>query len=343
MSDVLKELRSAVNATTSTPGVDPGFNSATIDAVITKKIADLSPKFSELYNMTPKASLNGQGSKIWVVNVEDNESTRWGYSYSESSVTQNVNSNTPGATKKQQLTAVPKTVRNDWQVENFYRDISASFYDAINNELNNSVETMIDKIERQLVLGTAGGDADGYLGLKQLVSSNAIGDTSTVFGIQRSGSTSYMDCQIVDADGAAFNITMLDAARTALRKQRAKLAFFLVSYERADEINAQLQVQQRFQGSMTIEGGFEVPTYLGIPIISNNYMSTAGPANTDTVIFGMGTDNWFLYETNPIRSREATLGREDSVGGFLVHYAVPVIPRLTHNVRIHDLAVPNVA
>lgn len=343
MSDILKELRSAVNATTSTPGVDPGFNSATIDAVITKGIADLSPKFSELYNLTPRKSLNGQGSKIWVVHTEDNASTRWGYSFSENSVSSNTNKNEPGTTKKVQLTAVPKTVRNDWQIENFYREISSSFYDAVNDEIEQSMRAMIDKIEKQLVLGTAGGDADGYLGLKQLVSSNAIGDTSTIYGVARASGKSHMDCQIVDANAGAFNITMLDAARTALRKQQAQIGFFLVSYERADEINQQLQIQQRFVNVAKIGGGFEVPTYLGIPIIGSNYMSTAGPANTDTVIFGMGVDNWALYETGPIRSREATLGREDSVGGFFVHYAVPVIPRLTQNVRIHDIAVPNVA
>lgn len=343
MSNILKELRAAVNAKTSTPGVDPGFDSAMIDAVITRGIADLSPKFSELYNMVPRKSLNGQGSKIWNVRISDNDSTRWAYSYSESVVTSTTNENTAGRGTHVQLSAVPKSIRTDWEVENFFREISASYYDSVNDEITNAIVTQVDKIEQQLVLGTAGGDSNGYLGLKQLISANnVIGDTSSIYGVTRAGSAPYMDAQVVNAAGNDFVITNLDALMTALKKQRAQPGFFLVSYERQDEINAQLQVQQRYAGTTSIDGGFVVPTYRGLPIIQSKYMETAGASNGDTCLYLVGKDNFFLYETGPMRSREATLGRQDSVGGFIVHYATTVVPRLTHNAILHNVAAPNI-
>lgn len=341
----LKELRSALNATTSTPGVDPAFDSAAINAVITKGIADLSEKFSQLYNMVPRRSLNGQPSKIWNVRVSDNESTRWGYSFSEGIVGSNTNSNTPSQGQLVQLVAVARSVRADWEVENFYREASASYYDAVQDEIRNAIETVIDKIERQMVVGNvaaAGGDANGFLGLRQLVNSNALGDTTNVYGIARASGKGYMDAQVVDADDGNFTISYLDNALDSLEEVRAAPGFFLVSIKRATEINFQLQAQQRFVNTMDIAGGFRVPTYLGVPIIKSKYMAKAGPANTDTVIFLMAAENLFYYELSPLRNKEATLGRQDSIGGFITQYAVPVVPRLKHNAIIAKLTVPQV-
>ena len=46
-----------------------------------------------------------------------------------------------------------------------------------------------------------------------------------------------------------------------------------MSHERRDEINSKLQAQQRFAGTLNLEGGFTVDTYQGIPLIGSSFTS----------------------------------------------------------------------
>ena len=342
MADALKELRSALNATSNDGGFEPGFSSADITARIDQVIQDLSPKFSELYNMVPKESIT-EPTYIWNVRTTDNSSTRHAYTYSENTVASSTNSGTPAQGNKEQLTAVAKTTRTDWEVENFLRD--AAFYDAVSDEIQNAISVHIDDLEKQIVTGTAAsgyGSANGFLGLRQIVNSFVtIGDTTSVYGITRTSGKTYMDAQVVDAATATFDISYLDSAITKIRKQRAMPGMFVMSYERWDEVNAQLQAQQRFTGSINIAGGFQVMTYNNVPLIRSRYMDKAGESNTDTKVFLIASNNLVLKTFWDIASVDADLGRLDSTGGYIKSAMALVSKRLTQNCVIDDLAVPN--
>jgi hypothetical protein len=287
-----------------------------------------------------------QASFIWNVRTTDNTSTKFGYTYSEGA-TSGTNTGTPAQGAKVQLNAVAKSFRTDWEVENYFKYASKGFYDAVADEVNNALRVHTDKEERQIVGGNdtgAYGLAAGFLGLKQLVNSFVtIGDTTTVYGVTRASGKTYMDAQVVDAAGAAFDISMLDKARTKLKRRQAAPGFFVMSYERQDELNLQLQVQQRFQGgTMNIAGGFQVPTYLGIPVIGSVYADKLGASDTDTAILLIAKDNLVMKTMRETESVSADLGRDDAVGGYLVTYEVLVCPRLPDNCIIDDIAVPNV-
>lgn len=344
MSDILKEMRATMNATTNAGGVDPAFDSVEIQAKIDQMLIDASPKFSELRNMIPRQSLNGQPTFLWNVRTSDNGSTRWAYTFSENVVTSNTNSGTALQGAKVQLTATAKSVRTDWEVENFFRLASASYYDAVSDEVSNALKVQIDKEEKQIVTGTAAsgyGDANGFLGLRQIVNSYVtIGDTTTVFGIQRASGKTYLDAQVVDAANAAISSVLLDKAITACKKRGAIPGFFVMSYDQKDVLDASLQSQQRFMGSMNIAGGFSLATYKGVPIVLSRYMDKAGESNTDTKVFLIAQDNLVMKTLLELTNKEANLGRADAVGGYIQAYEALVCPRLDANVVINAIATP---
>lgn len=340
---LITELRATLSATTNTGGVAPGYNAVEINAVIDKFIVDASPKFSELRSMIPREGIS-QGSHIWNVRTTDNGSGLWAYSFSENTLSSNTNTNTPQQGAKKQLYAQPKSLRVDWEVENFFLAASRSYYDAIADEIENATKKIIDLEERQIVSGTdsgAYGDANGFLGLKQLINSYVtIGDTTTVFGTARASGKTYLDAQVVNAGAAAFKLSFLDSMLTAQKKRQAQPGMFVVSYERGDEIDQLLQAQQRFVGTIVTPAGFTVPTYKGVPIVRSRYMDKSGASDTDTAAFLVADGNLKIKVLRELANKEVDLQRYDSVGGFLSVYEVMVVPDLTKNVVLHNVAVP---
>lgn len=340
---MIKELRATLSATTNTGGVAPGYSAVEINAVIDKFIVDASPKFSELRSMIPRDTIS-QGSFIWNVRTTDNTSGLWAYSYSEAVLSSNTNTNTPAQGAKKQLHAEPKSLRVDWEVEGLFLAASSSYYNAVADEIENAVKKFIDLEERQIVGGNdsgAYGDANGFLGLKQICNSYVtIGDTTTVFGIARASGKTYMDAQVVNAGAAALKLSMLDSMLTAQRKVQATPGMFVVSHERSDEINQLLQAQQRFVGTMNTPAGFTVSTYQGVPIVRSRYMDKAGQSDTDTAMFLIAADNLKMKVLREVANKEVDLQRYDAVGGYVSAYEVLVSPRLISNVVLHNVAVP---
>jgi hypothetical protein len=344
-TDTLKELRSALSGVTNAGGVDPAFDSVEIEARINKGIVDASPKFNEIRAMIPRESMDGQASFIWNVRTSDNSSTRWSYSYTEAVVTSNTNSNTAAQGAKVQLYAVAKSFRTDWEVENFFKAASGSYYDAVADEVNNALAKHVDDEERQIVTGTASsgyGSTAGFQGLRQIIDSflAPVSSTATVFGITRASGKTYLDSQVVDAASSGLKLTHLDAALTAQKKRQGMPGMFVFSYERCDELNSLLQAQQRFTGTVNTPAGFTVPTYNGVPIIRSRYADKAGSSDTDTVIFLTAANNLSMKVLQETQNVNADLGRSDAVGGYIKTYEVLIAKDLTKNVLIARLAVP---
>lgn len=343
MEKELASLRSALNATSNTGGIEPVYGAVEIEAKINKMIADESPKFSELRNMIPRVALAGTSTEVWNVRISDNSSTKWGYSTSEGGT----NTNTPAQGSKIQLYAATKTVRTDWAVENYLKVASASYYNAMQDEMQNAIEIHVDQEEKQIVSGTdagAYGDASGFLGLKQLINSFAtIGDTTTVYGTTRANGKTYMDAQVVDAATAAFKLSMLDEMITAQKKVNGRPGMFVVSYEREDEISQKLQAQQRFVApSLEIEGGFRLATYRNVPIVGSRYMDKNGAADTDTVVYLTHKGNFEMKVGKETSNTMVAQTAADETSGFLSTYEFMKCKELTKNVILDDLAVPAV-
>jgi len=343
MEQELKALRSALNATSNVGGIEPVYGAVEIEAKINKMIADESPKFSELRNMIPRVALPGTSTEVWNIRTTDNSSTSWGYSTSEGGS----NTNTPAQGATVQLYAATKSVRTDWAVENYLKVASASYYNAVQDEMQNAVAIHVDQEEKQIVSGTdagAYGDADGFAGLKQIINSFVtIGDTSTVFGVTRASGKTYMDAQVVDGAAAAFKVSMLDSAMTAQKEVNGRPGMFVVSYKREDEINGKLQAQQRFVApSLEIEGGFRLSTYRGVPIVPSRYMDKNGAADTDTALYLTHKGNFEMKVGKETSNTMVAQTRADETGGYLSTYEFLKCKELTKNVIIDDVAVPAV-
>ena len=333
-------MRASLTALTNAGGADPAYGSVEIDAKINGFIVDASPKFNEISQMIPRESLNGQLSHIWRVRTTDNNSTVSGYSTSEGGS----NTNTPAVGAKVQLTAVAKSARTDWEVENYFLAGSSSAYSAVSDEIMNALEVHMDDQEKEIINGAdtgSYGKASNMDGFKQLVNSFVtIGNTDTIYGITRASGKTYMDARVVDGAAAAFELSFLDQALTAQKKVKGKPAYFLMSLERQDEINAILAAKQRFAGTLNLEGGFTVTTYRGTPLIGSVYADKLGAADTDTAILLIAKDNVVMKVLEPTQQVSTDLGRADSVGGFIKDYQILVVKDLTKNVIIDDVAVP---
>lgn len=340
MENELAKLRSALNATSNVGGIEPVYGAVEIEAQMTKMIADASPKFSELRNTIPRVALVGTSTEVWNVRTSDNSSTSWGYSTSEGGS----NTNTPAQGAKVQLYAATKTVRTDWEVENYLKVSSASYYNAVEDEMRNAVEIHVDEEEKQIVSGTdagAYGNASGFIGMKQIIGSFVgNGNTDTVYGQTRGAGKEYLDAAYVAGGAAAFEITLLDAAVTAQRKAKGLPGAFIVSYERSDEINSKLQAQQRFVGTLELEGGFTVATYQGIPIVRSRYMDKNGALDTDTALYLTHKGNFEMKVSKETSNTEVAQTRADSTGGYLSTYEFLKCKELTKNVIIDDVLAP---
>ena len=333
-------MRASLTALTNSGGVDPAYTSVEIDAKINGVIVDASPKFNEIRQRIPREDMAGQLTDIWRVRTSDNTSTVSAYSTSESGS----NTNTPATGAKVQLVATAKTARTDWEVENYFLLGSASAYNAISDELMNALEVHIDDEEKEIINGAdtgSYGKAGNMDGFKQLVSSFVtIGDTDTIYGITRASGKTYMDAQVVDGSAAAFELAHLDQAITAQKKVKGKPDYFLMSYERSDEINAILATKQRFAGTLDLEGGFTVTTYRGVPLISSIYADKLGAADTDTRLLLIAKNNVVMKVLDETKQLGVDLGRSDAQGGYIRTMQVLKVKDLTKNVVIDDVQVP---
>lgn len=334
-SDPFTEVRGALLTTSNTGGVSP-IDAVEIDAIIDKTIQDVMYKTNKVRAMIPRKTMNGQLSYIWNVRVDWTTTTaKTAFQSSEGGT------GTPYPSQKVQLYATALSLRSDWEVSRYFQAGSASYFNAIQDEIYSCTSDLAEKEEKQIILGTdtTGGDSNGFLGFKQLLNSYVtLSDTTTIYGIARASGKTYLDCGLVNAGSAALATSHLDSALTAQRKAGGQPGFFLMSYEKEDKLNQLLQAQQRFMGTLNLEGGFTVSTYKGVPIIASKYMSTAGASDTDTAIFLIAANNYEMRVLKEVSNHMLGVTRYDTEGGYLTVYEVLVTPRLNHNVLIYGLS-----
>lgn len=276
---------------------------------------------------------------------------------------------TPDESLKNQCYARAYACRADYEVSGLLVAASSSYLDVLDDEAKDALFSLDELEEKQFVNGAdagAGGSTSGYSGLLQLMLDYTNhGDTSTIYGLVR-GTSAGITVQHVCAGTAgtatgALSLSHLDKAITIVEKNGGPSArrIFLCSYERADDINALLQPQQRFQGSVEVAGGFRVVTYRGFPIIRSRRMSTNGVTNTGSVDKSTDADNaMYLLDMDNIVFKnvggvdhahvpitgagDATnyLQRADVVGGYFKTYGTLVMKRFVSQCIIWNLTAP---
>lgn len=326
------EVRSAINTTTNvTSGFDATYGVEIMKAV-DRKIQEILNNQTPLRNLIPRKSTNGQMTYNWNIRSSNNDSATF---YSDGGC------GTASTGGKIQLIARADSLRSDWEVTGLFKASTASYYDAVGDEASNAAVALANLEEGQIITGTdAGGygSADGFLGFKQLIDSFVTrGDTTTVYGITRANTKTYMDCQLVNGGSGALTLTMLDSAYTAIVKKAGKAGYIVCSPDKADEISQLLQSQQRFQGSVKVAGGFEIMTYRGVPVVPSVYMDKAGDSDTDTKVYFMGAGIWEMRVLEEFNNVMVANTRCDITGGYIKGYEVLVCKDLTKNSMIYAL------
>jgi len=378
MIDPLMEVRTSLTTTTNVTG---GLGSANWGGVeIQKKVEQLiTDSINRGVDLTPLVTRKPMSQLTFFWNVRsDLGSTSKAAFYADGG------SGTPYPSTKYQLYAVAKSLRADYEVTGLMLAGSSSYYDALADEAATALDELKLAQEKAMVCGTdtnAYGLASAYLGLLQLMrwngsnggategtAANDMADTTTIFGTARADAAtarfldvSYVLAGTVGTATGVLELKHLDGAIVQGNKKGAKdhARVFFCSEERVNEINQLLQPQQRFAGTLNLEGGFSIMTYKNIPIVGSRYMDKNGATNTTSWDSSTDADNsMYLLDLDEIEFRvldgvdaqhvlvsgevsgSAGYNRADAQGGYFKTYGVFVMRAFNPQVHICNLTAP---
>ena len=378
MIDPLIEVRAALNTTTNVTG---GLGSSTWGAIeIQKKvdqlIADVINRGVDLTPLVARKPLD-QLSYFWNVRRTLGSTSKAAF-YADGAAA------TPFPSELTQLYAVSKALRADYEVTGLMIAGSSSYYDALADQARDALTELSIAQEKAMICGTdtnAYGLASAYQGLLQLMlwngsnggdtegtAANDAADTTSIFGTARADTAAarFLDVAYVIAGTAGtatgvLELAHLDLAITRCNKHGGKddEKIFFCSEERVDEINQLLQSQQRFAGTLNLEGGFSIATYKGIPIVGSRYMDKNGATNTGSWNLSTDADNsMYLLDLDELEFRvlggvdakhvsvsgevsgTAGYNRADVMGGYFKTYGVFVSRTFNRHVHIANLTAP---
>lgn len=378
MQDLLMDVRTSLTTTTNVTG---GLGSATWGAVeIQKKVdqlihetinrgVDLKP----LLNRMPVDQL----TKFFNIRSDLGSTSKF-------SVYSDGGTGTPYPSTKYQFYATCISYRADYEVTGLMQAGAISYYDAIADEAADALSQMSISEEKMMICGdTTGayGITSAFNGLLQLMrwydtnggdtdatGANQMKDTTTVYGLARDGSAqgdvldvSYVLAGTPGTATGVLELKHLDEAKTRSNKHggKGRDRIFFCSEERGDEIDRLLQPQQRFQGTLNLEGGFTLSTYKTIPIVRSRFMDKNGATNTTSWDKDTDADNsMYMLDLSEIQmdilagvdtqhvavmgetSGSAGYNRADVSGGYFKTYGVLVMSRFNTQVHIANLTAP---
>jgi len=371
MADLM-EVRTALATTTNNnawAGTTGG--GAEINKMIDKMIVDSINRGVDLRPLISRKPVD-QLSYFWNLRTDLSSTTRVTVAYSQGGT------GTPYPSTKRQLIATCINYRSDYEVTGLMLEASRSYYDAVNDEAQCGIDELKIAEERMMICGDvtgAYGIASAFNGLQKMMrwndsnggdtesnSNNQMGDTTALFGITRSASTDYMDVSYVIAGTAAtatgvLELKHLDEAvdRSDKHGGKGNERIFFCSVERGSEINRLLQPQQRFSGTLQLEGGMTISTYRGIPIVTSRFMDKNGCTNTsswdkdadgDYSMYLLDLDNIEMRILNGVDAKHTPITGSDSgirydvVGGYFKTYGIFVMKRFCSQVNICNLTAP---
>ncbi len=271
----------------------------------------------------------------------------------------------PDPSLRKQAIVVAKALRSDYEISGLL--VAGGFFDVLAAEARDALTQMGLVEENAMINGALGtvGVSGSYDGLQLLLLSNAAhGDSSTIYGLTR-GSDDEIDVRTQDAGTSGTSRGTLDLAdmdaiiSNVEQRKLSASRIWLMSFERADELNQLLQPQQRFQGRIEQPGGFTIPTYRNIPVVRSKRMAVVGVtntgsgdnnANTDSVIYLLDMDE-IVFKTVAgvdqthvpiIGGGDSTnfLQRGDVRGGYYKTYGMIVVKRFDSQGIIWNLSAP---
>jgi len=378
MKDPLMEVRTALDTTVNVTG---GLGSANWGGVeIQKKVDEMiADTINRNVDLRPLIKRKNMKQLTYLWNIRANLG-----STSKAAFYTDGGAGTPYPSTKYQFYAMAKGLRSDYEVTGLMLAGSSSYYDALADEAQCALDELKLAEEKSMICGAvtgAYGLTSAYHGLQVLMrwydtnggvadatGANQMKDTSTVYGLARDGSAQgdCIDCSYVLAgtpgtSTGVLELKHLDKAIVESNKKGGKdhERVFFCSEDRVNEINQLLQPQQRFAGTLNLEGGFTVATYKNIPIIGSRYMDKNGNTNTSSWDKDTDADNsMYLLDLDEIEMRivngvdakhvvvsgevsgVAGYNRADAQGGYFKTYGILVMRSFPTQVNICNLTAP---
>jgi len=166
-----------------------------------------------------------------------------------------------------------KILRTHGQASDFMVSASRSFTDVMVDEIESATEGLADLFEYSTVWGQGDdlsmtGDAYQYSGVYAWILEDAASDN------------------VIDANGT-ITLTdlddLLDVTMNKYRNVRDMQWLFLMSPQMNSKVTGLQTLIRRAVQSITFEGGFEMETYRGVPILKSGFVRPAGTTTSPAV------------------------------------------------------------
>lgn len=360
LGDPLLSVRAALNATTNTTGADArNIGGVEIQKVIDRLIIDDINRNVDLRPLIARKPLD-QYAHVFNIRTDLGSSSKSAF-YSDGGT------GTPYGSTKIQYTAICKALRSDYAVTGLMMSASRSYYNALEDEARDAISQMTLVEEKSFICGaltSAYGYSGAYPGLLLLMGSNAtFGDTDTIYGNARATARDELDVNLVAAGSTSTDALDLKDLDESIRLSddagaKGNRRIFFCSTARGCEINQLIQPQGRFvigAGSLELEGGTRVSTYMGIPIVASRFMdkngitwngSTKTVSYADNAMYLLDLDNLSFRVLDgvdmlhvPVMGNDTSI-RSDEQGGYFKTYGTFEMTRFRTQVLIYNLASP---
>ena len=173
-----------------------------------------------------------------------------------------------------------KTILYNGKVTRRAQAITRNYIRLYAEEVESGVQEVRDTWEDAVINGDASVNPKEFSGFKKLCPSSQKLSMGT--------------------NGAPLSLAKLDES---IDMVWARPSLGVLSQRTQRQLNALLQVQQRFVNVSVIDGGFEVPTYNGIPLLWSQFVSdtqTQGTATNASSIEWMNTAKFYAEDLTPL-------------------------------------------
>ena len=191
-----------------------------------------------------------------------------------------------------------KILRTHGQVSDFMVSSSRSFTDVMVDEIESATEGLADLFEYSTVWGFGddlphSGDAYQYSGIYAWALED--GNTDSILDLDGTVTLTAMD-------------SVMDATMHAYRNVRDMQWLWLMSPQMNSKVTGLQTLIRRAVPTLTFEGGFEMETYRGVPILKTGFTRPAGTTTSPAVTAAVaGTGGGFALGDGLYRYKIASI------------------------------------
>lgn len=268
-----------------------GEGSILVDDVVDRRINALIDRRNPLWAMLPKRQ--GEGLNWIVVRRSADGATVW--------IADTADPGNSDATFDPQVSFQFRVLAIRGTVTNLLQAAGASYTNVRGQAMESAISSFGNEAERTIVLGDNGTNPLEPDGLQQLITA-AQTVTSTAAGLTKDEIDQMIDL------GTAFG---------------ARFAFLATSQRVRREINALEAAFRQSTDKVLVPGGLRVPTWDALPIVDSNAILTDEGGGTESRIYAIDTDEFFVGSLQPPRPVDLAIdsgtNRKFDLVGFHTH------------------------